>query len=58
MILLMAFWILMLALESFKFTAGNSLWLLFSAINLVSFVHLDSQIKFLKVLESEKFGRE
>ena len=53
MILLMAFWMLMVAPESFKFTADNSFWLWVSAINLASFVHLDSQIKFLKVLESQ-----
>lgn len=50
-ILLMAFWMLMVALESFVFTAGNLTFLLFSVMNLVSGLHLDSQIKFLKVLE-------
>ena len=50
--LLLALWMLMVALDSFAFTAGNSIWLLFSIINLVSFAHLDSQIKFLKALEA------
>ena len=53
-VLLLAFWMLMVALESFVFTASNSVWLLFSIINLVSFAHLDSQIKFLKALEGAK----
>ncbi len=52
-LLLLMFWMLMVALESFKFTASNSIWLVFSAVNLISFAQLDSQIKFLKVLESD-----
>lgn len=50
--LLMALGILMVALESFQFTAANSILLLFSTINLASYAHLDAQIKFLKVLEA------
>ena len=56
--LLMAFWMLMVALESFVFTAGNLTLLLFSVMNLVSGLHLDSQIKFLKVLENENLSGE
>ena len=51
MIFLLAFWMLIVALEFFKFTANNLVWLLFSMSNLVSFVYLDAQIKFLKALE-------
>ena len=49
--LLLAFWMLMVALNSFEFTASNSIYLLFCILNVASFVHLDSQIKFLKVLD-------
>ncbi len=57
-LLLTAFLLLMLALDPTKFIQHNLFWLFFYPINLASFAHLDSQIKFLKVLSSEMTSGE